>query len=78
VKAARLAAADPTPSVRPSEEHLRYLDQLRESGVTNMFGAAPYVQARFGVSVIDSRIILGHWMRTFAERHPRRSSEGGA
>ena len=24
-----------------TEEHLLYLDQLRESGVTNMFGAVP-------------------------------------
>jgi hypothetical protein len=58
--------------VRPTEEHLRYLDDLSHSGVTNMFGAAPYLQAHFGVSAIDARIILGEWMRTFADRHPRR------
>ena len=26
-----------------------YLDILRESGVTNMFGATPYIQEEFGV-----------------------------
>ena len=26
-----------------------YLDDLRESGVTNMFGAGPYVQDEFGL-----------------------------
>ena len=29
------------------EEYFEYLDQLRESGVTNMFGAVPYLQAEF-------------------------------
>ena len=29
------------------EEHLLYLDQLRESGVTNMFGAVPYILLEF-------------------------------
>jgi hypothetical protein len=51
-----------------TEEHLVYLDRLRDSGVTNMFGAAPYVAARFGVPDVQARIILGHWMRTFADR----------
>lgn len=26
-----------------TDDHLEYLDELRESGVTNMFGARPYV-----------------------------------
>ena len=26
------------------DEHLEFLDELRESGVTNMFGASPYLQ----------------------------------
>ena len=29
------------------EQYFTYLDQLRESGVTNMFGAVPYLQAEF-------------------------------
>ena len=29
------------------EEYFEYLDRLRESGVTNMFGAVPYLQAEF-------------------------------
>ena len=28
-------------------EHLEYLDHLRESGETNMFGAGPYLQRDF-------------------------------
>ena len=29
------------------EEYFEYLDRLRESGVTNMFGAVPYLQSEF-------------------------------
>ncbi len=30
-----------------TDEMLSYLDALRESGATNMMGAAPYLQAEF-------------------------------
>jgi len=29
-----------------TDEHLDYLDELRESGVTNMFGAGAYLGAK--------------------------------
>lgn len=29
------------------KKYFDYLDQLRESGVTNMFGAASYLQGKF-------------------------------
>ena len=29
------------------DKYFAYLDGLRDSGVTNMYGAAPYLQARF-------------------------------
>ena len=46
-----------------------YLDKLRESGKTNMFGAVPYIQVVFGMTKQDSKDILTEWMNTFAERH---------
>jgi hypothetical protein len=52
-----------------SDDHLTYLDALRESGVTNMYGAGPYLVKEFGVNKTESRAILGYWMRTFGERH---------
>jgi hypothetical protein len=52
-----------------TEEHLRFLDQLRESGATNMFGAAPYLVEMYGLSKADARAVLTHWMETFGERH---------
>ncbi len=54
-----------------SEDHLSYLDSLRETGVTNMFGAASYVQASFPeLTERQARSVLAYWMETFTERHP--------
>lgn len=53
------------------EEYFEYLDQLRESGVTNMFGATPYLIEEFGVDISTARRILTEWMRSFGERHPQ-------
>ena len=53
-----------------TEEHLMYLDDLRESGVTNMFGAVPYIQDEFTLGKKDATDILIYWMESFVERHP--------
>ena len=52
-----------------TNKHLDYLDKLRESGVTNMFGAGYYLVCEFGVTRAESRTILGYWMQSFEERH---------
>jgi hypothetical protein len=49
------------------EKYFDYLDALRESGVTNMFGAGPYLQDEFGLSKIEARKILMAWMNSFNE-----------
>ena len=51
------------------EEYFQYLDALRESGITNMFGAAPYLQNEFELSRNEARDILIEWMETFEQRH---------
>lgn len=43
-----------------------YLDALRESGVTNMFGASPYLENRFGMTRRDARASLLAWMESFS------------
>lgn len=61
-----------TETVRPAivtDEHLEYLDALRESGVTNMYGAGQYLESAFDVNRKDASVILVFWMRTFSERH---------
>ena len=52
------------------QEQVNYfLDDLRESGATNMFGAAPYIVEEFGVERREAQQYLKNWMQTFAERH---------
>jgi hypothetical protein len=51
------------------EEMFVYLDNIRETGAINMFGAAPYLQDAFGLSRYEARDILLEWMDTFSERH---------
>jgi hypothetical protein len=53
------------------DQHLVFLDELRESGVTNMFGAGPYLVETFGVSHGESLVILAYWMKSFSERHDK-------
>jgi hypothetical protein len=60
--------------MKATSEQLVYLDRLRESGVTNMFGASPYLVREFGLSWDESYEVLSEWMHTFSERHPKANS----
>ena len=46
-------------------KYLRYLENLRRSGITNMFGAAPYLANEFGLSSQEARKILSDWMHNY-------------
>lgn len=50
-------------------EFFEYLDCLRDSGVTNMFGAAPFLAEEFGIDKRDARAILLDWIETYSQRH---------
>ena len=50
-----------------TDEHLEFLDTLRESGVTNMFGAGGYIEKEFCISKKDAREILKYWMESFGK-----------
>ena len=47
------------------EEIFEYLDTLRETGVTNMFGASPYLQQAFGIERREAKTILLEWMKNY-------------
>ncbi len=47
------------------EEMFEYLDTLRETGVTNMFGASPYLQQAFGIERREAKTILLEWMKNY-------------
>lgn len=47
-------------------EYAEFLDDLRESGVTNMFGAAPYLVEKFKeLDINTAEKILKEWMEAF-------------
>lgn len=52
------------------EEYFEFLDNLRELGIVNMFGAGVYLQQEFDLIPSESSKILVEWMDTFEERHP--------
>lgn len=67
-----------------TDEMLVYLDELRESGETNMLGGAAYLDRDFSElweglgsenapreyrSSLRARDVLMYWMKTFGERH---------
>ena len=54
----------------PRSVHFRYLDQLRASGVVNMFGAERYLAEGFGLDAHEARTILIEWMKGFAPKKP--------
>lgn len=55
-----------------NEVYFEYLDDLRESAMTNMFGAGPYLQSAFGLSKSEAQDILFQWMDTSEEREARK------
>ena len=53
-------------------EEFIFLNRLRESGTTNMFGAAPYVEMEFGVNRREARTIVADWMSWVSENPSNR------
>jgi uncharacterized protein YciI len=51
------------------QAHLEFLDDLREKGTINMFGAAPWLTTAFALTRVDAAIVLLYWMKSFDERH---------
>ena len=48
----------------PSEQEMfDYLEELRQSGDTNMFGASPYLQHAFDLDKKEARAVLSKWMK---------------
>ena len=58
-----------------TDEHLDYLDDLRESGETNMFGARPYLIEEFGLGKKIAGDILQYWMESFGDRQKERIND---
>ena len=48
-----------------NNEHWIYLEKLRKSGVTNMFGACPYLEKKFNIDHNTAQKILADWMNNY-------------
>lgn len=51
--------------MRTTNKYWIYLENLRRSGKTNMYGATPYLMAKFGLSKAEARAILADWMKNY-------------
>ncbi len=50
------------------DRYLRYLDTLRETGVTNMMGACPWLTNAFPKMTKDEASgVLSYWQQTFGD-----------
>ena len=50
-------------------EEFTYLNRLRESGATNMFGAGAYLEDEFDLDRREARMVLSEWMK-WVESNP--------
>ena len=58
-------------SVGNLTEYFEYLDRLRESGVTNMYGAVSYlIRVYPGMTKQEARAVLVAWMESFSNSLP--------
>jgi hypothetical protein len=64
---AKIDAMIDTINENVDKKYSDFLLALRDSGVTNMFGAAPYLQTEFGLDKREAREILANWMKSFNE-----------
>lgn len=48
-------------------DYFEYLDDLRDSGKVNMFGAAPYLAEAFNLEKSEARTFLKRWQDTFSD-----------
>ena len=46
-------------------EAFEFLNELRESGTINMFGAGPILAFEFGLDNNEARSILREWMESY-------------
>jgi hypothetical protein len=56
-------------SIRPEFD---FLNRLRESGETNMFGAAPYLEYEFELTNREARRMVAKWMEWVNENPSNR------
>jgi len=49
------------------EDYYLWLEDLRQSGITNMFGAGPYLADAFDLPRKKASVIVGSWMDNYTQ-----------
>jgi hypothetical protein len=49
------------------EDYFKYLNELRASGDTNMWGAGPYLEDKFWLTKQEAKDVLVAWIKSFEE-----------
>ena len=49
------------------EDYFAYLNELQASGVTNMLGAASYLEDKFWLEPSEAKEVLRLWIKSFEE-----------
>lgn len=47
------------------EQYTKFLDELREDGYVNMYGAVPFLQNEFCLDKKEARAVLAEWMAEY-------------
>tara|TARA_R100000935_G_scaffold23219_1_gene42519 strand:+ start:245 stop:418 length:174 start_codon:yes stop_codon:yes gene_type:complete len=47
------------------QDYFDYLVELRDSGVTNMWGAGPYLEDQFDLTKEEAKGVLLSWIKSF-------------
>lgn len=51
--------------MKTTNEYWIFLEKLRRSGVTNMYGAIPYIQEAFDLDYEMAKKVLLDWMKNY-------------
>ena len=51
--------------IKEYREEFEFLEDLRRSGITNMYGASPYLAEEFGISKKEATEILCLWIENY-------------
>lgn len=50
------------------DKYFAYLEELRDSGEINMWGASPYLEKEFGLNRREAKDVFLAWIRTFNKK----------
>lgn len=57
------------------DEVFTFLDDLRDLGVINMFGATSFLMDEFNMEKYEARLWLSEWMSSFDQRNDHEAKE---